>query len=77
MTTHEARAVTLPARPEPVHIDLARTALVVVDMQNAFMSPGRHVRRGRLADRGAQAVIGPSAPAARRRCAPPASPSST
>jgi ureidoacrylate peracid hydrolase len=32
--------VLLPARPEAVKIDLARTALVVVDMQNAFMSPG-------------------------------------
>jgi len=32
--------VTLKARPEPVKIDLARTAVVVVDMQNAFASKG-------------------------------------
>jgi ureidoacrylate peracid hydrolase len=32
--------VMLPARPEPVDIDLRRTALVVVDMQNAFAAKG-------------------------------------
>ena len=30
----------LPAKPEPVEIDFARSAVVVVDMQNAFASPG-------------------------------------
>jgi ureidoacrylate peracid hydrolase len=30
----------LEARPEPIALDLAKTALVVVDMQNAFLSPG-------------------------------------
>ena len=34
------RAATIPAEPEPVSIDLDRTAVVVVDMQNAFASPG-------------------------------------
>ena len=34
------RPATVPARPEPVSIDLARTAVIVVDMQNAFVSPG-------------------------------------
>jgi ureidoacrylate peracid hydrolase len=32
--------VNVQARPEPVKIDLARTAVVVVDMQNAFASKG-------------------------------------
>ena len=32
--------VPLAAKPEPVVIDLAQTALVVVDMQNAFLSKG-------------------------------------
>jgi ureidoacrylate peracid hydrolase len=32
--------VTLDTRPEPLEIDLARTAIVVVDVQNAFASPG-------------------------------------
>ncbi|HXG02745.1 MAG TPA: pyrimidine utilization protein B, partial [Candidatus Binatia bacterium] len=30
----------LDARPEPLDLDPARTALVVVDMQNAFVSRG-------------------------------------
>ncbi len=30
----------LPAEPEPIGLDLARTAVLVVDMQNAFASPG-------------------------------------
>ena len=32
--------VALQARPEPLDIDLTRTALVVVDMQNSFVSKG-------------------------------------
>ncbi|MDQ6878696.1 MAG: pyrimidine utilization protein B, partial [Candidatus Dormibacteraeota bacterium] len=32
-------AVEIPAEPEPITLDLDRTALVVVDMQNAFASP--------------------------------------
>jgi ureidoacrylate peracid hydrolase len=36
----EERPVTLRARPAPVTIDLARTAVIVVDMQNAFVSKG-------------------------------------
>jgi ureidoacrylate peracid hydrolase len=34
------RAVDLPAEPGALSVDLDRTALVVVDMQNAFASPG-------------------------------------
>ncbi|HEX2646639.1 MAG TPA: isochorismatase family cysteine hydrolase [Candidatus Dormibacteraeota bacterium] len=34
------REVTLPASPEALALDLDRTALIVVDMQNAFASPG-------------------------------------
>ena len=53
MTEHNAahvgaaNLVTIAARPAPIEIDLARTAVIVVDMQNAF-SPGGHVRRGRV-----------------------------
>lgn len=32
--------ITMQARPEPLTIALDRTALIVVDMQNAFASPG-------------------------------------
>lgn len=34
------RTIDLPAQPSSVALDLDRTALVVVDMQNAFASPG-------------------------------------
>jgi len=34
------RTVSLPAEPASISIDLDRTALLVVDMQNAFASPG-------------------------------------
>lgn len=37
------RSVVLPARPEPIRIEPARTALVVVDMQNAYASPGGYL----------------------------------
>ena len=35
-----SRSVTLNAKPEPIEIDLRRTAVIVVDMQNAFVSKG-------------------------------------
>lgn len=39
----ETRAVTLPARPEGLRLDPAETAVVVIDMQNAYASPGGYV----------------------------------
>ncbi|MDO8358522.1 MAG: cysteine hydrolase [Devosia sp.] len=33
-------SITLPARPAPVELDFARTAVIVVDMQNDFGSKG-------------------------------------
>jgi ureidoacrylate peracid hydrolase len=38
--TPEPRLVTVQARPEPLQVDLTRTAVIVVDMQNAFLSSG-------------------------------------
>lgn len=35
-----ARPVTLQARPQPLDLDLARTAVVCIDMQNAFIREG-------------------------------------
>ena len=35
----ERRYVTLPARPEPLRLAVEETAIVVVDMQNAYASP--------------------------------------
>jgi hypothetical protein len=34
---HQARIVTIPAEPEPIQIDVVKTAVIVVDMQNAFV----------------------------------------
>ncbi len=35
--------VVLPARPEPIRIEPGKTALIVVDMQNAYASPGGYL----------------------------------
>ena len=32
--------VVVPAKPEPITLNIARTALIVVDMQNAFAKKG-------------------------------------
>ena len=42
MSSAEAagRRVKIEARPEPMEIDLAKTAIVIVDMQNAFAGRG-------------------------------------
>jgi ureidoacrylate peracid hydrolase len=37
------RFVTLPARPEPMRVAADETAVVVIDMQNAYASPGGYV----------------------------------
>lgn len=36
----KSRTVRLEARPEAIEIDLARTAVIVVDLQNGYASPG-------------------------------------
>ncbi|MDZ4778273.1 MAG: pyrimidine utilization protein B, partial [Alphaproteobacteria bacterium] len=33
----------LPARPEPIAVGVARTAVIVIDMQNAYASPGGYL----------------------------------
>jgi ureidoacrylate peracid hydrolase len=39
----ERRFVTLPARPEPIRVAVDETALIVVDMQNAYASAGGYL----------------------------------
>ncbi len=41
--TDDPAARLLPARPEPIMIRPAETALIVVDMQNAYASPGGYI----------------------------------
>ena len=36
----EQKLIVLPAEPQPVEVDLNRTAVIVVDMQNTFVSKG-------------------------------------
>ena len=55
-----SRLVSLPARPESIELDLSRTALVVVDMQHAFMSPGGMFDDAGWPISGAQAVVAPA-----------------
>ncbi|MES2057124.1 MAG: pyrimidine utilization protein B [Pseudomonadota bacterium] len=42
-TVEGKRYVTLPARPEPLRVAVDETAIVVIDMQNAYASPGGYV----------------------------------
>jgi ureidoacrylate peracid hydrolase len=59
----------LQSRPEPVEVDLAKSALVVVDMQNAFASPRGLLDLAGADISGAPSVVGVIAqllPAARR-----------
>lgn len=43
--TGKETAVELPASPEPLHLRASETALIVVDMQNAYASPGGYLDR--------------------------------
>jgi ureidoacrylate peracid hydrolase len=52
-----ARTITLPARPEPLSVDPAQTAVVVVDMQNAYASKGGYLDIAGFDIEGAAAVI--------------------
>jgi ureidoacrylate peracid hydrolase len=50
--------LTLPARPEPLRLTAAETAVVVIDMQNAYASPGGYVDLAGFDISGAASVIG-------------------
>jgi len=52
-----AQTVVLPARPEPLSIDMVETAVVVVDMQNAYSTPGGYVDLAGFDISGARATI--------------------
>jgi ureidoacrylate peracid hydrolase len=52
------RVVTLPARPEPIRVAVEETAIVVIDMQNAYASPGGYVDLAGFDIEGAAGTIG-------------------
>jgi ureidoacrylate peracid hydrolase len=51
------RYVTLPARPEPLRLAVEETAVVVVDMQNAYASPKGYLDLAGFDISGAKAAI--------------------
>src|SRR5688500_7543479 len=51
------RVVTLPARPEPIRVAAEETAIIVVDMQNAYASKGGYLDLAGFDIGGAAAVI--------------------
>jgi ureidoacrylate peracid hydrolase len=57
-------AVTLPARPEPIRLNPAETAMIIVDMQNAYASPGGYLDIAGFDIAGCAAVIQRAAVAA-------------
>ena len=56
-----ARIVTLPARPEPIRVVVDETAVIVIDMQNAYASPGGYLDLAGFDIAGAAGVIAQSA----------------
>ena len=48
---------TLPARPEPLAISASNTAVIVIDMQNAYASPGGYLDLAGFDISGARRVI--------------------
>jgi ureidoacrylate peracid hydrolase len=55
------RIVTIDAKPEAISIDTARTAVIVVDMQNDFGSEGGMLQRAGLDVSPIQAAVAPTA----------------
>jgi ureidoacrylate peracid hydrolase len=55
------RAVTIDARPASITFDTAKTAVIVIDMQNDFGSKGGMFERAGIDIRGIQAVVAPTA----------------
>lgn len=53
----EGAAVTLPARPEPLRLNPSETAVIVVDMQNAYASEGGYLDIAGFDISGAKSVI--------------------
>src|SRR5437870_11461980 len=57
----KSEMVTLDAKPEPIAIDPAHTAVIVVDMENDFAAKGGMFDRAGIDISGAQKAIPPTA----------------
>ncbi len=49
--------IMLPARPEPIPVSVSQTAVIVIDMQNAYASPGGYLDLAGFDISGANRVI--------------------
>ncbi len=58
-STPAPRRVTLEAEPAPLELDLGRTGVVIVDMQNAFLAKGAYIDIMGLDVGPGRAAIGP------------------
>ncbi len=54
----DVATITLPARPEPIGVNPATTAIIVIDMQNAYASPRGYVDLAGFDISGAASVVG-------------------
>lgn len=61
--TIKSRTVTINAKPEPIAVELSRTAVIVVDMQNDFGSKGGMFDLAGIDISIIQKVVGPTAKA--------------
>jgi ureidoacrylate peracid hydrolase len=59
LMTASALVYSIPARPEPVTFDLAKSAVLVIDMQNDFGSPGGMFDRAGIDISGIRRAIEP------------------
>ena len=55
----DARTVVVDAKPDALTIDVSKTAIIVVDMQNHFGAKGGMFDRAGLDLSGIQAAVGP------------------
>jgi ureidoacrylate peracid hydrolase len=61
LSNTKSRTIRISAKPEPIAIDIAKTAVIVVDMQNDFGSKGGMFDRAGIDISGIQKAIGPTA----------------
>jgi ureidoacrylate peracid hydrolase len=59
--TTTGRVVTIEAKPEPIPIDTAKTAVIVVDMQNDFGAEGGMLHRAGIDISMIRSAVGPTA----------------
>jgi ureidoacrylate peracid hydrolase len=60
MEVSAGRSTTIEAKPEPITMDTAQTAVIVVDMQNDFCSKGGLFDRAGISISAVQKAVGPT-----------------